>query len=505
MYILYTMSFIRKIKRNGKVYLAEVENKWVDGRCVQRHIRYVGKQVDGETKLATSISDAEITQVKVYGPLLVLNHLASEIGLAELLGDYGKEILSLTFAHCLDYKSINRMERWFERTDLNKLLGIENVTEKRLLNAMDYLEKVDAELLQKNIFEKVKEKYKVKGNGVVYDVTNTYFYGKKCPMAKHGKGKGGVKGRPLIQIGLGVTMQEGIPVFHKTFDGNVHDARTVQEIISMFGRFGMNHGLIVYDRGITSRRNFLDMKNLKWDTLCGIPIKGREKKLVRELIKKQCIINLDNRAKLGKTVFYVVIMPYEIYGIKGTLAICFNEQKRREIRESRYDEILYAQQLLKQKKTIKQGLRKYFYGNGELNNKAIIKAEEFDGFFCIFSTSPVTKAEFIRIYLGNKDIIEKAFKSIKGIIRLQPIRHWLYNRVTAHVFICYLAYLLLSLLKLRLKEVGISPEEALYELETMYKVYLRDPKKGFTLSRVVSLTKTQENILKTIDKNLVKS
>ena len=273
----------------------------------------------------------------------------------------------------------------------------------------------------------------------------------------------------------------------------------------MFGRFGMNHGLIVYDRGITSRRNFLDMKNLKWDTLCGIPIKGREKKLVRELIKKQCIINLDNRAKLGKTVFYVVIMPYEIYGIKGTLAICFNEQKRREIRESRYDEILYAQQLLKQKKTIKQGLRKYFYGNGELNNKAIIKAEEFDGFFCIFSTSPVTKAEFIRIYLGNKDIIEKAFKSIKGIIRLQPIRHWLYNRVTAHVFICYLAYLLLSLLKLRLKEVGISPEEALYELETMYKVYLRDPKKGFTLSRVVSLTKTQENILKTIDKNLVKS
>ncbi len=48
----------------------------------------------------------------------------------------------------------------------------------------------------------------------VYDVTNTYFYGKKCPLAKCGKDKEGVKGRPLIQIGLGVTKQKGVPVVH---------------------------------------------------------------------------------------------------------------------------------------------------------------------------------------------------------------------------------------------------------------------------------------------------
>jgi transposase len=35
------------------------------------------------------------------------------------------------------------------------------------------------------------------------------------------------QGRPLIQIGLGVTQDEGIPVFHKTFDGNIADARTL--------------------------------------------------------------------------------------------------------------------------------------------------------------------------------------------------------------------------------------------------------------------------------------
>ena len=86
---------------------------------------------------------------------------------------------------------------------------------------------------------------------------------------------------------------------------------------------------------------------------------------------------------------------------------------------------------------------------------------------------------------------------------MRPIRHWLYNRVTAHVFICYLSYLLLSLLKLRLKSLDLSPVEALRELESLYKVYMRDTKKGFKLSRMVTLSKKQEKILRVIDKRLI--
>jgi hypothetical protein len=77
--------------------------------------------------------------------------------------------------------------------------------------------------------------------------------------------------------------------------------------------------------------------------------------------------------------------------------------------------------------------------------------------------------------------------------------------VIAHVFICSLAYLLLSLLQYRLRPVGLSPEKALDELDTMYKVYLRDAKRSFQISRVVNLTKMQEDILKTIDRKLLKA
>lgn len=504
-YNIYTMSFIRRIKKKDAVYLAEVENQWIDGKCVQRHIRYVGKQVDGETRLSSSISDAEITDVKIHGPLLVLNHLAEELDLSGMLGEYGEEILSLVYAHCLDYKSINQMEKWFGRTDLNAMLDLEALTEKRLLDALDSLEAADPELLQKRIFERVKEKYRLKPDGIIYDVTNTYLYGKKCPLGKPGKDKDGVKGRPLIQIGLGVTRNEGIPVFHKTFDGNVHDARTLQDMITLFGRYKIGRGMIIYDRGIVSKKNIMDMKRLHWDTLCGLPIKGNLKPLARKHTAGGKMIHLDNRVKLNKTVFYVVTLPYDMQGVQGALALCFNEQRQRDIRESRYDEILNAQQLLMQKKSIKRGLEKYFLGDGRLNKKQIAEAEEFDGVSCMFSTVPLTKEEFVRLYLGNKDVVEKAFRSLKGVTHLQPIRHWLYNRVVAHVFICYLAFLLLSLLKTRLKKLDMSPEQALDELETMYKVYMRDKRKGFKVSRVVMLTKSQELILKTINKKLLKS
>jgi len=167
------MSFVRKIKRGNKVYLAEVENRWVNGKCVQKHIKYIGKEVDGDTVLASSISDIEVEEVKICGPLMVLNYCAESIGLSQCLGLHSKEILSLVYAHCLDYQSVNKMEQWFERTDLNVLLGIDGLTEKRLLSALDSLEEQNIETLQRRIFEAVRDKYRLKRQGVLYDVTNT--------------------------------------------------------------------------------------------------------------------------------------------------------------------------------------------------------------------------------------------------------------------------------------------------------------------------------------------
>jgi transposase len=503
-YIIYTMSFIRKIKRKGKVYLAEVENQWIDGRCVQKHIRYIGKEADGQTVLSSSISNVLVDEVKLYGPLLVLDDIAKEISLPEQLGDYGNEILSMVYAHCLDYKSINQMERWFDRTDLSVRLPLERLTERRLYDALDSIEAFNSQMVQQRIVEQVLDVYDLSISGIIYDVTNTYLYGKRCSLGKLGHDKEGMLGRPRIQIGLAVAKGSGIPLCHKVMDGNIHDARMFGDFVTDLRHFNIKKGMVVYDRGIASAQNIKDVQALNWDTLCGLPIKAALANMIKSLIARNEFIRLANRIRLRKNSFYAITTPYTIEGVRGTLAVCFNEQQKRELRESRYDEIEYAKKLLRRGKSIKAGIEKYFTASGAIREDRLKEAEEFDGYSCIFSTGALTKEEIVKIYF-DKDVVEKAFRSIKGITRLQPVRHWLYNHVIAHVFICYLAYLLLSLLQYQLRKLEISAEEALSEVETMYKVYLRDPKKDFRVSRVVTLSKKQELILKAINRKLLKT
>jgi transposase len=498
------MSYIRKRKKNGKIYLEEVESVRVNGKIVQRHIKYIGKEADNKTILSSSISNISIEEIKLHGPLLVLNYFCEKIGLSDILGEYSNELLSLVFAHCIDYKSVNQMARWFKRTDLNMILNLEKLTEDRILKALDSIQDQDEiEQIQCEIFEKIKSIFEIDSTGLIYDVTNTYLYGKNCPFGKLGKDKSGAKGRPLIQIGLGVTKKEGIPIFHKTFNGNISDSRTLHDLITSFKKYKITSGIIVYDRGITSGNNIKQVKKLKWDTICGLSSNNVLKNIARKIISENKLIDIKKRIKLNSTIFYVFSQEYEIEDIKGKLLVCYNDEKAKSLRESRYDEIKSAQELKKNGEEIKSGLQKYFYSNGSVNYKVVSQEEEFDGFSFIFSTKKINVNEIMRLYFHDKDIIEKAFQSLKGVVKVRPIRHWLYNRVRSHIFICFLSYLLLSLLKLSLKKIKMSPIKALRELDSLYKVYIRDTKKNFALSRTVALTKVQEKILKTIDKELL--
>ena len=498
------MSFIRKVRRGDKVYLQEVESQRINGKVVQRYIRYVGREADGKKKLSTPLSDVAVEHVKVYGPLLVLDHIAKGIGLGEVLGPFTREILSLVYAHCLDYKSVNKMARWFQRTDLNMILGLEDLTEERLLNAMDSLEQLDPIAVQRQIFQSARETYQLGNRGVIYDVTNTYFYGKQCRLGKFGKDKEGIKGRPLIQIGLGVTRNDGVPVFHQLHDGNVHDSRMFQDAITTFGMFGIKDALVVFDRGISSKKNQIDLKKLKWKVLCGLPLNEELKRLLRTARKRDKIVQLRNRVPLNDSVFYVHVVPYSIEGVKGRLAFCVNDRRRFEAKEARYRAITEAQKLRRTRKPIRESVKRFIGKDGRALTRRVNDAEEFDGCSCIFTTaSRMTKEEMVEQYF-DKDLVEKAFHDFKGAIKLRPVRHWLENRVRAHVFICYLSYLLLSLLNVRVKKLGITAVSALEELESLYKVYLKDRRRALRAARVVALSKKQEEILRSIDKKLLK-
>jgi transposase len=210
----------------------------------------------------------------------------------------------------------------------------------------------------------------------------------------------------------------------------------------------------------------------------------------------------DQRIRLNQTVFYYQEQPYDHGNIKGRLITIFNRKKALETEESRLDEIDAAKIRLAQGQTIKPDMKIFFDKKGTLLKEKLAEEKLYDGVSFLFTTSDITITDAIKAYF-DKDVVEKCFHSLKGIVRLRPIRHWLYDRVEAHVFICYLSCLLLSIMKLKVAPLALSVQEALDELEGLYRVYLKDSKKGFRINRLVALTKKQEKILRAIDKRLL--
>lgn len=497
------MSFIRKIKRGKFTYLAEVENNWVNGKVVQKHIRYVGREIDGKRIFSGSAEEIEVTNVRIWGPLMILDKLSKQINLSQLLGDYGDYLLSMVYAHCLEPKSVNKMEDWFLRTDLHNILKINDVSEEKLYNALDSIDEKKLGRIQREIFHSVTKIYNLKPKGYFFDVTNVYFYGTECSIAKKGHNKEGSY-NPQVQIGLAVTKEEGIPIFHKTFEGNIFDARTLQDFIVEFHNFNINDVTIIWDRGVTSEVNIIDAKRAGFEIICGVAIKQDIKKVVDKMIyKKEEQMQLKNRMRLKNTVLYCVKQKYNYGKVKGQLVLCFNEDKARINKEKRIDLITKTLELFKQEKTIPEGIKSFFNEDFSLNENAIREAQKYDGYSTIFSTKDLSIQEIVKPYF-EKDKVEKAFRSMKSILGLKPIKHWLEERVRSHIFICYLSYLLLSLLETKIKKLEISPIIALEKLNTAYKVSIKNKKNKNEFEKIVTLSKEQEKIFNAVDRKILK-
>ena len=62
---LPTMSYVRKRKKNGKVYFEEVESVRINGKVIQRYVKNVKKEADSKTILSSPITNISIEEVKI--------------------------------------------------------------------------------------------------------------------------------------------------------------------------------------------------------------------------------------------------------------------------------------------------------------------------------------------------------------------------------------------------------------------------------------------------------
>jgi transposase len=137
------------------------------------------------------------------------------------------------------------------------------------------------------LFNRIKH-LETETSTLIYDITSTYFYSTKLPKARLGYNRDD-NSLPQINIGLVATKNKGLPVLFRTYEGNITDVRTIEQLIADVKRVGLSIDAIILDRGMASRNNLIKLHGDNLKIIGGIPLTSKEAK---ELVA--CDISEEN-------------------------------------------------------------------------------------------------------------------------------------------------------------------------------------------------------------------
>ena len=344
-------------------------------------------------------------------------------------------------------------------SSLGQSLGLEEaVDEDELYEAMDWLLK-----RQGRIETTLARRHLSEGCLVLYDLTSTYFEGRRCPLARIGYSRDRKKNRPQIVFGL-LTDAEGCPVAVEVFEGNTGDPATVaSQVEKLRGRFGLGRVVLVGDRGmITSARIEQDLKpqpGLGWITSLRSPA---IRKLVEGGFLQMSLFDQRDLAEITSPEF-----PGE------RLIVCRNPLLAEERRRKREELLAATEKALEKVAQATRRSKNRLQGEGKIGLRVgrvlgrfkmskhfLLTIEEhsfgyerdlgrieqeaaLDGLYVIRTSVPqaeLSAEEVVRSY-KRLSRVERAFRCLKTLdLKVRPIHHRLAKRVRAHVLICMLAY-----------------------------------------------------------------
>ena len=449
-----TMAFIRKKKVGKNVYLVKVESYRKDGKIKQRVLEYLGKEIDGQPVKKVFTNKIQVQSVKQSLDVLAIDKIAEDLNIKDLDNPY---ILSLIYSQLLENKSINKLENWMRYTEIPYLLGFDKVSVKNLYESLSDVDDTDFEKVNEKMFS-IFNKYEDISKATIIDVTDTYFAGSKINIKKR-KGKDD-KVSKLTQIGLAVSFDNGFPIFHKQYHGNLSGMDIFKDMSIELKNKEISS--MIMDRGMLSKENIEMALELKFKIIAGLRKNSTLIKEFIEPIKRDDIYSAKCRVPLKKTTVFIKEFNY----LEGKLIIVYNPELE--------------------------------YVKKEINFEKEIESNFDIGYSLIYHNTEYSSAEVVKRYY-DKEMVERVFKQLKGVLSLRPIRVWLSNHVTGHIKICYLAYAILSLMNYRLKKLDISAVEALESLRYGYKVTLKDSTSNHEWSIHVPLEPKQKKILKKLN------
>ena len=473
----YTSVLLRRTYReNGKVKHETLGNL---SDLPPDVLDFIRRRLDDELDEAAPDGPFEIVRSLPHGNVVAVLQTAKNIGLEQLLASRPCRerdlILGLVVSRIISAGSklstCAGLQAETAQSTLAEELKLGKVDVHELYSAMDWLL-----ARQKRIENKLAKKHLAGGLLVLFDVSSSYYTGRKSSLVKHGYSRDHRGDRPQIVYGL-LCDRLGRPIAVEVFPGNTCDPVTFTHIVArMRKRFGIERVVFVGDRGmITSariREDLRDVDGLDW-------ISALRSDGIRKLINA----NLVQRSQFDEQHIAEIISD-DFPGER--LIVCRNPQLAEERARKREDLLQATEKDLEpiRKATLRRtnplrgekeiGLRigkviqkhkmqKHFELTITNESFTFVRKEKaikteaiLDGLYVVRTSVKAKAMSPDRVVETYKSLshVERAFRCLKTVdLQIRPIYHYNDDRIRAHVFVCMLAYYVEWHIRERLREV----------------------------------------------------
>jgi transposase len=534
------MASIQRFRVKGHSYWRIVESRRVNGKPGIRVLAYLGKANDLLARLRATQSFS--IRSLSHGAVAALSSLARELDVAGTIDRHlevsgrrsrrrrppgtrlpplrndglsvGQSLLLASLGRACHATSKRGFATWARHTTLGELFAVdvERLTSQHFWDQMEQLPVDSIAPIEREIVGRVVERCGVPLETLLYDATNFFTFiastnqSPELPARGHNK----QKRHDLRQVGVALlcTRQEGIPLWHEVYGGQVPDAKSFAKALTAFRRRLVEMGqalkslTLVYDKGNVSRVNqsLVDTSNLHYVASLSA---ASQKSLVAEANPKMQPVTLDQGEE---------VLAYRtrrtIWGAERTAVVLLSERLREGQRRgilqhvasaqrwlSRLDETLKRGKQRRDRTRIQHDIDAHLRGRQHLrtvlkvdlsrNSKgrlalsytfdqaalAALDDDSLGRIVLITDRDDWNTADIIRAYRGQADV-EAVFAHLKDPVHiaLRPQFHWTDQKLHVHVLTCILGYLLARLLHLRARKTIGYPhgmERLLEDLDTV--------------------------------------
>ncbi len=534
----YMASLTRKVI-NGRPYYYVRHCQRVDGRPKIVKTTYLGS-VDNIVQAVEGAREPvppKTAEIASLGDVAALYDQAMRLGLVECIdSQVPKRDQGLSVGEYMLLAAINRaacptskaqLADWYRKTILTRLIPAtaDQLSSQAFWQHMDKIEEKDIEAVEQELSGRLIERLQLNLRTLVYDGTNFFSYinttnPARLPARGHNKQKRG----DLRQISLGMMVSTDfhVPLFHKVYAGNTTDATAFQtisaELSQRYRQLGerCEHITLIFDKGNNSQEAFTTLEDSPFHFI-GSLVASRHSDLLQ--IPLRLFKPMSGERLAGLQAHRT---EREVFGRKRTIVITYNEHLLEGQLQGINASLHKARKRLNE---LQHSLRRRSEGRLTRGRTPTIESVRKQVEECLsaqhlkslihydiedrtvpllsFHTDTAAFSRLMKIQLGKTILftdndqwtdeeiilgyraqhhIESAFRDMKNphFLGWSPMFHWTDSKIRVHAFSCVLALTLTSLVQRQLHGSGVDLSLAslmghLGAIKEIFLVYPKQP------------------------------